>query len=404
MRILEFAQPKELEKLMQGIKVDPYGIKIMAPKALNYLIKLNAVSHTAANILKQEMLSLGADAAIAKDAITGKVKKTDCLLIANFSQLRSLHTKLSFQPFGLAELAQDLSSTLNNYQKNNFSLRLAKFELNLKAGRVYLMGVINLTPDSFSGDGMYSPSLVPHPSSLNRIIEYADQLVKDGADIIDIGGESTRPGSKPISVKEELRRILPTVKTLAKKIKIPISIDTYKPEVAQVCLDCGASLINDISGLKSSQMAKAVARYKAGIVIMHMKGKPASMQNNPKYASLIDDIVQYLEKAVNSAVSSGISREQIIIDPGIGFGKSLEHNLGIFKRLKEFKILGQPLLVGPSRKSFIGKILRALPQERQNGTLAACVFAGQNGANILRVHDVKAVKDALKITERINNQ
>lgn len=395
MRILEINRYSSLQSIMREIKVDPYGIKIMVPKALTFLIKINSLSNIAANILKQEMLSLGGDAAIAKEAITGKTKKTDCLLIGNLSQFGSLHSKLSFQPFGLAKLTQDIPVALSNYQKNNFDLDLGRFKLNFSPGRISIMGILNLTPDSFSGDGLYK-------KPLSQIIDFANKLINNGADILDIGGESSRPGAKPVSLKEELSRVIPVIKALAKKIKIPISIDTCKPQVAKQALKNGASLVNDISGLRNPEMAKLVAKYDAGVIIMHMKGKPQTMQKKTLYISLIDEIIDYLDKAIKQAVSLGVNREKIIIDPGIGFGKTTLNNLEILKNLKEFKILGCPILIGTSRKSFIGKILHAGVQERLYGTLATSLLAVTNGANILRVHDVKAIKESLKIIESIN--
>jgi dihydropteroate synthase len=265
------------------------------------------------------------------------------------------------------------------------------------------MGIVNMTPDSFSGDGVYTKGQSPAcrqagPSGTVPIVE---QMIRDGADIIDIGGESSRPGAKPVSLKDELARTIPLIKALARRIKVPISIDTSKPQVAQQALDNGASLVNDITGLKNNQMPKVISRYKAGVVIMHMQGNPRSMQKNPQYISLIDDIIEYLSCAIKKAEDSGIAKEKIIIDPGIGFGKTLEHNLEILKRLKDFKILGKPILVGTSRKSFIGKILNVQPQERIFGTVASCVLACANGANIVRTHDVKAVKQALLIGDNI---
>ena len=205
-----------------------------------------------------------------------------------------------------------------------------------------------------------------------------------------------------MSVEEELKRTIPVIKKIAARIKVPISIDTYKPEVARQALDNGAVMVNDITGL-NNKMAKIVAKYKAGAVIMHMKGNPRNMQNNPVYKNLIDEITEYLDKAISEAVDSGVDREKIIVDPGIGFGKTLEHNLEILKRLRELKSLGRPILVGPSRKSFIGKILDAGPQERIFGTVSACVLAAKNGANIIRVHDVKAVRQGIKILNSFNN-
>jgi dihydropteroate synthase len=409
MRILRPLNHKELKKLMQDIKVDPYGIKIMLPKAVQHLVRINSISCIAVNILKQEMLSLGGDVAVARDALTGKARKTDCLLMATQSQFNRLIEKLNKQPFGLDRLAHDLSDSLTNYQKDEFNLELGRYKLALRQGRTYIMGIVNLTPDSFSGDGFFQGLIptglrgtLPKGTVPEQALDFVEKMIDDGADVIDIGGESTRPGAEPIPVKEELERVIPIVKKIAKKIDVPISIDTYKPEVARQALDCGAVMVNDITGL-NNKMAKIVSKYKAGVVIMHMQGNPRTMQNNPVYKSLIDELIEYLDRAISEAVAWGIDRERIIVDPGIGFGKTLEHNLEILKRLREFKILGRPMLVGPSRKSFLGKILNAGPQERIFGTVSACVLAVKNGANIIRVHDVKAVKQAIKVLNTINN-
>ncbi len=396
MRILSLSGEKGLKELMREIKVDPYGIKIMLPKAQSYLLKINSLSGIASNILKQELLSLGGDAALARDLLTGKVKKADCLVMANLSQLLRLSEKLKIQPFGLAKLAEELKSTLSNYQKDNFQLKAGKYTLNLDS-RTHIMGIVNITPDSFSGDGLAG-------LSLDKAVEYASSLVRDGADIIDIGGESSRPGAKSVSLKEEIARVIPLIKALARKINKPLSIDTYKPEVAKIALDNGASIINDITGLRNAKMAKIAARYRSAVIIMHMRGNPRTMQKNPVYGSLIDDISEYLKSAILKAKESGVREQSIIIDPGIGigFGKTLSHNLEILKRLKEFKSLGMPILIGASRKAFIGKLLNeSEPGKRLTGTIAASVSASLNGANILRVHDVKAVKEALKVTDRI---
>jgi dihydropteroate synthase len=375
----------------------------MAPKAVTHLLRINSISNISANILKQEMLSLGGDAAVARDALTGKTKKTDCLLIGNLSQFSRLNDKLNRQPFGLNRLGADLSCALSSYQRDNFTVDLGRYKLNL-GRRPYIMGIVNLTPDSFSGDGLYTNQKSKVKSKkLDYIIDYAKHQAGVGADIIDVGGESTRPGARSVSIREELARTIPVIKALAKKITVPISIDTYKPEVARQALDNGASLVNDITGLKTPDMAKLIARYKAGVVIMHMKGNPRTMQVNPVYKSLIDEIIEYLAKAIDVATRAGIDKEKIITDPGLGFGKTAGHNLEILKRLREFRILGRPILVGPSRKSFIGKILNVGPQERIFGSVSACVLAVNSGAHIVRVHDVKETKQALKIFQAVDN-
>lgn len=384
---------------MKGIGVDPHGIKIMAPKALSLAVRLNAINNVNANILKQEMLALGADAALARGAVTGKTKITDILLFGQLFQLKSLTQKLKQQPFGLSKLGAELEVNLKNYAQEGFIVSLRKNTLDL-GKKTRIMGIINLTPDSFSKDGLYKKNCRQHP---HLALEKARQMSIDGADIIDLGGQSSRPGAKKISVKEELLRVLPAVKLLAKKITLPISIDTEKPEVANAALDAGAQIINDISGLRNKNMIKIAAKHQAGVVIMHMLGSPANMQKKIRYESLIADITFYLKNAIDLSLSGGIKPDKIIIDPGIGFGKTKDNNFEIIKRLRDFKILGKPLLIGPSRKSFIGKTLGVKVEERCAGSLAASVAAALNGANIVRVHDVKETSQSLKIVSAIKN-
>jgi dihydropteroate synthase len=399
MRILQLNRPEELKKIMRQLMVDPYGVKIMLPKGVFYLIRVKAISSIAANILKQEMLSLGAEAAVARGALTGQAKKSDCLLMGTLSQLKALSTKLRHQPFGLAKLGTGLSRNLQNYLTGDFTLELGRHRLRLGAD-TRIMGIVNATPDSFSGDGLYKWSMVNGQWSM--AVDYAQKLVADGADIIDVGGESSRPGAAAISAGLELERVIPVIKLLCKKLKVPVSVDTRKPEVARQALDNGAVMVNDISGLRSAAMRRLVSRYKAGVVIMHMRGLPRTMQDAPAYASLMDEIILYLRGAIERAQEAGIAADKIIVDPGIGFGKTLGHNLEIIKSLAEFKVLGRPVMVGVSRKSFLGSILNARPQERVFGTVASCVTAAKNGAKILRVHDVRAVRQALKVADAIN--
>ena len=262
------------------------------------------------------------------------------------------------------------------------------------SSRTYVMGILNLTPDSFSGDGIYGDA--------DRAVEEAERIVEEGADIIDVGGESTRPGSLPVTEEEETKRVLSVVEKLAKKIKIPISIDTRKAEVARRAMDRGASIINDITGLDSDAEMRDVARqYNAMVVIMHMKGMPLTMQQDPTYDCVISEITERLRHLIEMAEQSGIKKENIIVDPGIGFGKTLDHNLQILNNLANLKILARPILIGPSRKSFIGHILGVEPKERIFGTLAAVVIAIRNGADIVRVHDVKEAKQAAEVTDAI---
>jgi len=399
MRILSFTSQKEIKKIMHGIGVDPYGMKIMLPKAINFTILLKGINNIAANILKQEMLALGADAAITRGALTGKTKKTDVLLIGSLAQFNSLKTKLKHQPFGLRSIGEELEKGIKDYFRDNFVLSLRKCSLDL-GKRTHIMGIINVTPDSFSGDGLYRRG---SSDFIGLALKKAEKMVEDGADIIDVGGQYTRPGARGISVIEELRRVMPVIKLLSRSIKVPISLDTSKPEVAKAALDAGAQIVNDICGLRDKRMIKLVAKYEAAVVIMHMLGKPVNMQTIISYHSLIDDIAVYLKNAIELAHSFGVKSDKIIIDPGIGFGKNPVHNFQIIKRLSDFKVLGKPILIGPSRKSFIANVLGDHLQSRIIGTLANCVVAAQNGANILRVHDVKEVNQSLRIFEAIKN-
>jgi len=263
----------------------------------------------------------------------------------------------------------------------------------LKFNRTLIMGVLNITPDSFSDGGLFV--------DLDKAVKHAKQMLKDGADIIDIGGESTRPGSEPITEEEELQRVNPVVRELIKKVNVPISIDTYKPKVAEKCLESGAHLVNDITGLGNKEMIKLAAKYKVPVVLMHMKGMPKDMQENPVYNDVVKEIKDFLSGRINEAKKAGI--KDIIIDPGIGFGKTTEHNLQILKRLNEFKDLGCPVLVGPSRKSFIGSITGLPVNERLEGTLASVAIAVMHGANIVRVHDVKECKRAVQIADAVKS-
>lgn len=266
------------------------------------------------------------------------------------------------------------------------------FDFSLKT---YFMGVLNVTPDSFSDGGLYL--------SKNMAVEHALKMQDEDADIIDIGGESTRPGAERVSAKEEIKRVVPVIEKLVKKIKIPISIDTYKSAVAKAALSAGASIVNDISGLRfDTKMPEVIAQYQVPVVIMHIKGTPKNMQKDPTYKALIPEVMDYLRGGIEIAQRAGVAKDKIIIDPGIGFGKTVEHNLEIIKHLNEFTGFEKPILLGPSRKSFIGKTLGDLAvTERLEGTAAAIAIGIFNGANIVRVHDVKAMVRVAKIADGI---
>jgi dihydropteroate synthase len=258
-------------------------------------------------------------------------------------------------------------------------------------------GILNVTPDSFSDGGEFLSSDVA--------LRHAELLVEQGADIIDIGGESSRPGSSPVPAEEEMKRVLPVIRAVKKRFGVPVSVDTYKSEVARAALGEGADIVNDITGLgyDGAAMADVVSAAGAGLIIMHIKGTPENMQEKPEYDDIIKEISAYFSQRLELALAHGVKREKIIFDPGIGFGKLPRHNLEILKHLSRFSVFGLPIMVGPSRKAFIGLLLDAGVKDRLEGTIAACVVSVMNGAEYLRVHDVGQVKKAVKIAEAILN-
>ena len=386
MRLLSL-MPKDLVKELRKVGVSEEAIPIFLEKASFFALKLENLSQAAGNILKQVALACGQDCAIHKKVISGRKKISDAILFTNKRQLKMIVEKLSYQGDFLKKVKEQLTTFLEG--KNDWLLNFRNVTYNLKE-RPLIMGILNLTPDSFYDGGKFK--------NKKEAIAEAVKMEEEGADIIDIGGESTRPGSEPVSWKEELKRVMPVLKEVRKKIKIPISIDTYKSEVAKEALEEGAEIVNDISGLSfDKRMAEIVSRYNAYCVIMHIKGRPKTMQKRVYYRDVIKEIYDYLKEKIAYAEKMGIKREKIIIDPGIGFGKKLEHNIEIIRRLGEFKTLNLPILVGHSRKSFIGEILSLPPEERLIGSLAVAVISLLNGAHILRVHDVKATKQVVEI-------
>lgn len=277
--------------------------------------------------------------------------------------------------------------------KQTFSLNWPGHSLDL-GKRTHVMGVLNVTPDSFSDGGLYFQK--------EKAIEHGLLLAQDGADIIDVGGESTRPFSEEVSLQEELDRVVPVVEALSKEVQVPISIDTCKAEVARRALKAGASIINDISALRfDPDIVSVAAEAGVPVILMHMQGTPGDMQKNPSYQNLIPEILDFLKRAVDRAVSGGIKNDLIIVDPGIGFGKTVEHNLEVIRELGQFRVLGRPVLLGTSNKTFIGQLLNKEPHDRDTGTMATIAAGVLNGANIVRVHNVKKAVETVKIIDAI---
>lgn len=382
--------------IMRSLGVSPQGAKIMSSKSVYSVFKIEGIRSWEANIIKQHLLSLGADAALERNALMRNIK-TDILIFGTVHQLRQLCQKLKNQPFSLKEVACGLSFYLTNMHKQTFRFR-ARDKV-LKISKPLVCGIINITHDSFSYDGLLRPLSLSAAAIKEAALKKAEAMISQGAAMLDIGGESSRPFSRPIPAAQEIKRVIPVISVLRKEFKdIILSVDTYKYAVAQAACDAGIDVINDISALRiNPEIAALIKKHKLGCIIMHMKGTPRTMQRNPHYEDVIGEVSAFFKERLSYCDKTGIAREQICLDPGIGFGKRLEDNTRLLNELYAFKVFGLPLFVGLSRKSFIGTILKKDVQERLNGTIAASVISVMRGANILRAHDVKETTEALSI-------
>lgn len=392
-RCLEIASIESSRSEMEKIGVDPAGVSIMAPKQLHYNLKLEGLKPVQANILKQDMLSIGGEAAVARGAASCSVAFSDALVSGTLRQFETLIDKLKGQSLGLGEAAESMRRAIDNRALSVYKLKSKRGPLTIGPATL-IMGILNVTPDSFSDGGRFmDPGMA---------LERALEMASEGADWIDIGGESTRPGAEPVDAAEELKRVVPVIEALALR-GLTVSIDTTKASVAEAAIGAGASIVNDVSALSLDPgMAGVVAKLGVPLILMHMRGTPKTMQLDTSYGDLMSEVYGYLHSRVEFAAEMGIDPESIIVDPGLGFGKSVEGNFELLGRLREFKSLGRPVLAGPSRKSFIGKTLGLTgTEERLAGTIAACVLAVANGAAILRVHDVKEVRRAAAIADAV---
>ncbi len=380
----------DLTREMRRIGVSPEGIEIMEKKGEFYRVRIDGIPLKGALLLKQEALAAGMECALPWCTASLSCEETSAILFGTRRQFEILISKMKLQPFRGPAIAMEIEECLENIRREEYAVKHAGGTMRVPPFRI--MGILNVTPDSFSDGGKYN--------DVERAVEHAYEMVKQGADIIDIGGESSRPFSSPVSEEEELARVIPVLEELD-GVKVPISIDTYKPRVAEEALKRGATIINDIYGLRREGMAEVAREYGAAVVIMHMKGEPKNMQMNPRYDDVIGEIMSFFRERVEFARSRGIDDSQIILDPGIGFGKRVEDNLMILRSLESFKCLGFPILIGTSRKSFIGKILDVDITQRVEGTIATNVLALINGATFFRVHDVQENLRALKIADSI---
>lgn len=376
-----------LQAELSNIEVSKEVIDYMASKFTFKRFYIKNLDYRAANILKQEALSCDMDAAISYKTYTMNPNKTDVLICGSIVQFKKVADKLMNQPFKLKELGKDIKYLVETKDFNSLEIGKCKIKPD---DRCYIMAIINVTPDSFYTNSRYISSKI----DLKSIEKTVELMIENKVDIIDVGGESTRPGSEPVTTEEEIKRILPVIELIRKLTDIPISIDTYKAKVAEIAIEKGADLINDISALSMDEnMVKVVKESGKPVVLMHMKGTPKNMQLNPTYENLIDEIYQFFKSRISFCIENGIDEDNIIIDPGIGFGKRYKDNLILTKYLGAFKTLKKPILYAASRKSFIGKALSKTeepvnPEDRLYGSLAVHLLAS-NFATILRVHDFK---------------
>jgi dihydropteroate synthase len=379
---------------LSRVGVDPASIPIFRNKGEFVSLLIYDVPAISANVIKQEMLAAGGDAAVHKHSITLKVQHTNVLTMGTLAQHKKLIEKLSLMHYwNLDEIARDIKNCLFETKVRTIELPSGR---KLEFEKPLIMGIVNVTPDSF-----YAASRVEK----DKLIDFAARMIKEGVDIIDIGGESTRPGSDRISEEEELSRVVPAVEIVRKNFDVVISVDTYKAKVAEEALKNGAEMVNDVSALRfDPAMMDVLKTYKPAVVLMHMKGEPKTMQENPYYEDVVKEILYFFKERIEKLQQIGLE-DKVIIDPGIGFGKRLVDNLEIIRRISEFNSLKKPLLVGASRKSFIGQVLGNLPpEERLYGTLAVTAYCVLNGVDIVRVHDVKENLHVIKLIQAISKR
>jgi dihydropteroate synthase len=369
-----------------------HGVRISGRGAL--VITLGELTSEQAAVLGGIIQSSETGAGLHPAPVSFSQHSNELILTGAIDQLKRLSTLFAADPRIPAPLSQNIDSLLDNYLRSDYKIDCRGKILDL-GSRTHIMGILNVTPDSFSDGGQYVDA--------ERALSHAREMAAAGADIIDIGGESTRPGAEPLNEEEELRRIIPVIERLSRELSVPISVDTYKSSVARKAIEAGAVIVNDISGLRfSSDMASVVAESGAAVVIMHMKGAPRDMQLNPAYDDVIGEVMSYLDEGIELAVKAGVDRGKILIDPGIGFGKTIEHNLVILNRLEEFRALGRPILLGASRKKFIGTVL-GIPatEQRIDGTAATVAIGIERGARVVRVHDVARMAQVARMTDAI---
>ena len=389
-RVLEIDSLTEIAREIERTESDPEGVGIMTRKGRTYPVYLAGVSLKAAPLLKQEMLSVGGDAAQARGIADHSAASTTVVLLATWGEYRRLIPKLKRQPFRLKEIGEEIDRALRAYVAHGSRTVPGAHRSFVIGDRPRIMGVLNVTPDSFSDGGKF---LEP-----TRAIAAAEEMVADGADLLDIGGESTRPRSTEVAPDVEWERIRPVLEGLRGRVPVPLSVDTRHPDVAARAIEAGADVVNDVEGLRQEAMRAVVARTGAAVVVMHMRGTPATMQDDLRYTDVRAEVYAELAVSTDAARAAGIPAEKILVDPGLGFGKSADQSLELLAHAGELRCLGYPVAIGASRKSFLGHFTGTDdPLDRLEAGLAAAVLAAEHGVAIVRTHDVRPTAKALRM-------
>jgi dihydropteroate synthase len=377
-------------KPLEGISLEPAAVGVLGRKGRVYAIRVDEVPPPAAPVLRQSLLAVGGECTAAEGLSDPGPAATSAILLATWDQYDRLLPALVGQPHDVGAIAAEVGRALDAYRRHG-PRELVGAHASLTLGdRPRVMGIVNVTPDSFSDGGKFldPPAAAAH----------AERLVAEGADVIDVGGESTRPGASPVSPDAEWRRVEPVLRELAGKIRVPVSIDTRHPEVARQAVDAGVDIVNDVEGLRSEAMRRTVARSGAAAVVMHMRGTPGTMQSDLRYADLRDEVFRWLAERTDAALAEGIGPERLVVDPGIGFGKSAAQSLELLTHVGEFRSLGYPVLLGASRKSFLGWAMGSKRRiDRLEAGIAAAVIAAEQGVELVRTHDVAPTVRALMV-------
>jgi dihydropteroate synthase len=387
---IDIASLGDLKRHLGELDLSTDDIEKLFDSFLYFTIKLEGIDTRAANVMKSSLETLGGAIAMNRGALDFTERETNVILSGSRRTLQLLAARLRGQPYGLDAVSAEILSCITGGNKTiSWGTRTLDF-----THKTYVMGILNCTPDSF-----YPGS---RSATIKEALKSAREMISAGVDILDVGGESSRPGSEPVAEEQEIRRVIPVVQALRAESDVIVSVDTRRKEIAERALDAGADIINDISGLRHNEdLARLVARRKVPIVLMHMRGTPKTMQKNPYYRNTMSEILRELQQSIAAAIGAGIAPEMIIVDPGIGFGKRIQDNLRIIRELASLKSLAFPILVGLSRKGFIGEILDRPVEKRLIGTVTANTLAILNGANIIRVHDVADAVEMVKIIDSV---